>query len=81
MSGMPRFFLHIRDGDDLIEDPDGSVLPDVEAARAEALASARDILAGLLKAGRILNGQCIEIVDEFGILRATVLMRDAIRPA
>lgn len=78
---MPRFFLHIRDGDSLIEDPDGSVFPDIEAARAEALASARDILAGHLKAGRILNGQCIEIVDELGILHDTVQMKDAIRPA
>jgi hypothetical protein len=41
---MPRFFLHIQDGDRRIEDPDGSELPDLEAARAEAVSAARDFL-------------------------------------
>ena len=30
---MPRFFLHIRDGNWLVEDLDGSDLPDLDAAR------------------------------------------------
>ncbi|WP_409566136.1 DUF6894 family protein [Methylobacterium sp. J-059] len=30
---MPRFYLHLRDGDDLIEDPDGSDLPNVKSAK------------------------------------------------
>ena len=42
---MPHDDLRIRDGDVLIADPDGSDLPDRDAARAEALAGARDILA------------------------------------
>nr|WP_321182289.1 hypothetical protein [Methylobacterium sp. Leaf122] len=38
---MPRFFFHIRDGATLIEDPDGSELPDLAAAREEAAQGAR----------------------------------------
>ena len=37
---MPMFYLHIRDGDGLFEDPDGSDLPDLGAARAEAALAA-----------------------------------------
>jgi len=37
---MPRFFFHIRDGATLIEDPDGSELPDLAAAREEAAPAA-----------------------------------------
>jgi Domain of unknown function (DUF6894) len=40
---MPRYYFHIRDGDTLILDDDGCELADVEATRAEALDSARDL--------------------------------------
>ena len=42
---MARFYFHVRTGDDLTEDPDGVELPDLAAAREEALRSAKDILA------------------------------------
>ena len=76
---MPHFYLHIRDGDVLIEDPDGSDLPDLDAARAEALAGARDILASRLRAGEVVDGQRIEITDATGGVLAVVPLKDAIR--
>ena len=63
---MPRFFFHIRDGDEFIEDPDGSVLRDLEAARAEAIAGARAVLAAKVLAGQVIDGQKFEITDESG---------------
>lgn len=78
---MPLFYLHIRDGEALIADPDGSDLPDLDAARAEALAGAREILAGKLKLGEVLDGQRIEIADAAGEVLATVPFKDAIRLA
>ncbi|WP_409567974.1 DUF6894 family protein [Methylobacterium sp. E-025] len=42
---MPCFYLHLRDGDDLVEDPDGSDFPNVKAAKEEARASARYLIA------------------------------------
>jgi hypothetical protein len=63
---MPRFFFHIRDGDELIEDPDGSVLPDLEAARVEAIEGARAIVAAKVLAGKLIDGQKFEITDESG---------------
>lgn len=76
---MRRFYFHIRDGSGLIEDPDGSDLPDLDAARAEALASAREILANRLRSGEVLDGQSIEITDAAGEVLATVPLKDAIR--
>ena len=78
---MPRFYFHIRDGETLIEDPDGSELPDLEAARVEALEGARTILAEKVKAGAVVDGQRFEIVDESGAVRATLPFRAAIRLA
>ena len=34
---MPRYFFHVRAGGDLTSDPQGSNLPDIEAARKEAV--------------------------------------------
>lgn len=76
---MPLYFLHIRDGVHLIEDPDGSDLPNVEAAYSEAVANARDILASKVRAGEVVDGQVIEITDENGTVKATLLMRDVLR--
>ena len=76
---MPRFYFNIRDGDALIEDPDGSDLRDLDVARTEALAAAREILANRLRANRILDGQRIEITDAAGDVLATVSLKDVIR--
>lgn len=76
---MPRFYLHIRDNDRWIEDPEGSDLPNLEAARQEALAGARGILAEKLRAGEVLDGQTIEITDDAGMVQAVVPFRNALR--
>ena len=62
---MPRYFLHI---DDLGTDPDGTELPDVDAARREALLSAREILAAAIMAGREDVPKRFLITDEEGEL-------------
>jgi len=76
---MPRFFINIRDGDRLIQDEEGSVLPDVEAACREAVLAARDILSSKLRAGEEVNGQVFEITDENNIVRATFPLRDVLK--
>jgi hypothetical protein len=78
---VPRFYFHLRDGDDLIEDQEGILLPDMDAVREEAFASAREILAERLKAGELLDGQRFEIVDDCGVLQATIPLRDVLKLA
>ena len=40
---MARYFFHIKDGADLIQDPEGSDLATMEDARSQALKSAREL--------------------------------------
>jgi hypothetical protein len=63
---MARFYFHLRDGDKLVPDPDGSDLPDVEAAKREALLAARDILSDAMKVGKRKVPEAFVIADEAG---------------
>jgi hypothetical protein len=76
---MPKYFFHIRTVDALIRDPDGSDLPDLEAARIEAGHSARDLLAELLRGGEVLDGQVFEISDEAGNVLERIPFNSVVR--
>jgi hypothetical protein len=76
---MPRYFFHIRSSDGIIQDPDGTELPDIVAARMEAELSARDLLADLLRQGIRLDGQMFEISDSDGKVLETLPFRKVLR--
>src|SRR3990170_1468737 len=57
LPAMPRFYLHIRDGDTILNDPDGFEAASLEDAKSEAIASAREIIAERVLAGQIVDGQ------------------------
>ena len=42
---MSRYYFHIQDGTELIQDPEGSELPTMEDARSLALKSAMELWA------------------------------------
>ena len=75
---MAKFYLHIRKGRDFTEDTEGVELPDVAAARAEALASAREILVESIKGSKQETADCFVITDANGRELATVWLRDAL---
>jgi hypothetical protein len=64
---MPRFFFHFHDGGSRLEDEEGSVLPDAEAAWYQAVRSARDIISHDLSCGSWRPGRSVEIEDEQGL--------------
>jgi hypothetical protein len=66
VSGMQRFYLHIKDGDVLYPDEEGLDLPDVEDAEKEALHCARELLADAIKAGKPRVPEALVIADETG---------------
>jgi hypothetical protein len=72
---VPRYFLHI---DELGIDPDGTELPDLEAARREAMLSAREMLAERIILGAEATPLRILITDAAGNLLAVVHMRDVL---
>jgi hypothetical protein len=65
---MPLFFFNIRDGYEVDEDEEGIELPDLEAARAEALATVEELRDQLADAGDIQ----LEITDDTGRRLLTV---------
>ena len=73
---MPTFYFHVRDGDRMVEDPDGAELPDLAAARDKAATAVRQAVSRPLSAGRDLGRRRFEIADERGRLLATVAFRD-----
>ncbi len=60
---MPRYFLHLRDGDDELLDPDGVHMPE-DAVPGVALRAARDCIAGDAMNGRIEFKYRIDVEDE-----------------
>lgn len=76
---MARYFFHIRDGADYVEDREGADLADLDAARFEAVESAREIVAGCIRSGRILGGKQFEITNISGTLLAVVPFRSVIK--
>jgi hypothetical protein len=72
---VPRYFLHIGE---LETDPDGTDLPDLEAARREALLSAREMLAEWITCGVEDIPTRIVISDEAGNVLAVVHMREVL---
>jgi hypothetical protein len=76
---MPKYYLHLRNGDTVIKDPDGTELVDLHAARREAVAAGREILAERVRTGQVIDRETLEICDEAGNLLAEVILRDLIR--
>ena len=79
---MPLYFFHIREGNELLMDPEGSHLPDLEAARSEAFECARQLISDAVLAGSPLGMERnIQIDDEAGQAVLSVPFRDVIHRA
>jgi hypothetical protein len=75
---MVRFYFHQRTRNGLVEDPDGSELPDLEAAIAEALVAARHLWAEAILQQLDRAGESFEITDARGNILTSVFLRDAL---
>jgi hypothetical protein len=69
---MGRFYFHLRMGEKVITDQEGSDCFDIAAARLEALAAARHILADAIRSGRDDTPEAFVIADSEGRELATV---------
>ena len=63
---MGRFYFHLKDAGKLLKDPEGEDLPDIDAARQEALLAARDLLSDAIRSGRTKIPEAFVIADEEG---------------
>ncbi len=63
---MPRYYFHFQDGAARLADPEGTALPDPEAAWYHGVRSAREIIDQDLRVGAIRPNRRLEITDEGG---------------
>jgi hypothetical protein len=74
---MPYLYLHLREGDDLIQDTEGSNYSDLAAAELAALSGLREIVGESLKWGQPVKPLAIVVSDVEGNILATVTLPDA----
>lgn len=75
---MSRFFLHIDDGTQRIEDEEGSELPDPAAARDEALTAARKLWGQAILKQEDIGACQFLIADSDGNIVDTVELDEAL---
>jgi hypothetical protein len=75
---MPRFFLHIDDGAQRIQDEEGSDLPDRAAACEEALSAARQLWAAAILRQQDIGARRFLIAGDDGNVTDEVKMDDAL---
>ena len=76
---MTRYFLHVQDGSDMLEDPCGQNFDDLAAAEREAAAAARDLMAEALRCNEPLGLQRMMLInDEEGHTISTVAFTAAL---
>ena len=75
---MPRFFLHIDDGTQQIEDQEGSELPDLDAAREEAIGAARQLWSAAILDGRDIGAGSFLIANDQEEIITSIKMDDAL---
>jgi len=75
---MPRFFIDLRNGTELIRDDEGSVYDHIEDALDEAKASARDLVRQYMDARTPLGESCVEVRDVKGRTVATLTVAEVL---
>ncbi|MFL6760722.1 DUF6894 family protein [Sphingomonas sp.] len=75
---MPRFYFHLINDID-VPDLEGVELPDIHAARAQAIEQARGMIGEMTKTeGRIVLHHRVDIEDEDGRVLDSVIFGDVI---
>ena len=75
---MSLYFFHLRDGADVLLDPDGRQLTSAEAVSDATLLEARSIISHEALSGQIKLDQHIDVEDEFRNIIHTLHFVDAV---
>jgi hypothetical protein len=74
-SGMQKAYFHVREGDKLIKDPEGTEFMDLAEAKKVAEESLHEMLAEDIGSQRPIKERSIEITSDHGELLAKVTIR------
>jgi len=77
---MPRYFFNVRDGT-TVTDENGTMLPDLAAARKVAVRFAGDLLRDLGREPPADEDWKVEVTDEHGLILFTLLLATLDAPA
>jgi hypothetical protein len=75
---MAHFYLHIRNGSGYVEDLEGQELPDLAAARVQAVEGIRSVLSEEARQGELDLRGSIEIADSDGNILLILPFKDAV---
>ena len=76
---MPRYYFNVIAADGIHEDFEGSELPGLEQARAEAVEDARLLMSDAIMRGEDIASRRIEICSDDGELLFTLPFREAVK--
>ena len=76
-----RFFIHVFNGSQIIDDPEGAEFPDLDAAVFEAAQSARDLIADQLRRGNPVPARWeARVADEDGVVLEVIPLAALVAP-
>ena len=75
---MPHYYFNVRNGIGYVQDDEGKEMPDLDAARAEAIKGARSIIASEVLEGRLDLEGAIEVADSGGQRVLRITYREAV---
>ena len=76
---MPLYYFHLRDGVDVLLDPEGTFLQGQVAIKATALAAARSLISDDALSGHIGLQHHIDVEDEMGKVVHCLDFNDAVK--
>lgn len=75
---MALYYFHLRDGEDILLDPDGRILEGAGAIALCALVEARALISEEARSGRIRLNQRIDVEDADGVVVHSLPFSEAI---
>ena len=75
---MAVYYFHLRDGLDVLLDPEGCSLPDLRAVADKALRTARSLLSTDVLEGRLALDMHLDVADETGAVIHSLPFADAV---
>lgn len=63
---MAKYYFHIRNGEEFVEDVEGIFMLDIAAVQEEAVKAAREMVADLVIRGQQIDEKRFEVEDEKG---------------
>jgi hypothetical protein len=76
---MQRFYFNILSEAGLVEDLEGTELPDLEAARLEAIEDARQLMSDAVRIGYDIAARSVEVRNEAGEMVLLVPFAEALK--